>query len=292
MIRLQKNRFNHIVRLAIPLLIFLLMQALVGCAAKNTAQETQSASDEMEKWAAEEWAKEECADEETGIIAANGSIADPLEPMNRAFFVFNDKMYFWVLKPVSQFYSFFLPEDVRGAIRNAGKNLLMPIRFTNNLLQGKFKSSGIELSRFLINSTVGIYGLADAAKTDFGLEPKDEDLGQTLGKYGVGDGLYVCWPIFGPSSMRDTIGLTGDSFLNPFSYMAPLDTVGGISTQTGIRINKTSLTLGTYEQFKEASFDPYIAVRDAYKQNRDSKIKDTSMSQGGVVYSEEGACLP
>lgn len=275
-----------------PLLIFIFLHALVGCATKNSAQETNSASDEMGKWAAEEWAKEECADEETGIIAANGHIADPLEPLNRAFFVFNDKMYFWLLKPVSQLYSFFLPEDVRGCIRNAGQNLLMPIRFTNNLLQGKFKNSGIELSRFLINSTIGIYGLADAAKSEFGLEPKDEDLGQTFGKYGVGDGLYICWPIFGPSNLRDTVGKTADGLLNPLSYMLPFDEEGGIAGQTGLRVNDTSLALGTYEQFKESSFDPYIAVRDAYKQHRDSKIRDTSTSEGDVVYTEKGICLP
>ena len=268
------------------------MQSLVGCATKHSAQETQTTSDEMEKWAAEEWAKEECADEETGIVAENGYIADPLEPLNRAFFVFNDKMYFWFLKPVAQIYSFFLPEDVRSCFRNASQNLLMPIRFTNNLLQGKFKNSGIELSRFLINSTIGVYGLADAAKGEFGIEAKEEDLGQTLGKYGIGDGFYICWPLFGPSNIRDSVGLVGDSFLNPYSYILNDNLLSGISVQTGFRINQTSLTIGTYEQFKEASFDPYVAVRDAYKQHRDSKIKDTSTSPSCVVYSEEGMTQP
>ena len=88
-------------------------------------------------------------------------------------------------------------------------------------------------------------------------------------------------------AMYATVG-----FLNPMSYMLPYDKTYGLASQAGIRINDTSLTLGTYEQFKEASFDPYIAVRDAYKQYRDSKIKDTTKMKGSVTYTEEGVCLP
>ncbi len=263
---------------------FFLMQYLVGCASKQNSQQvnTNIARSDLEKWASDEWEQEDFAFEDIEGSAKEEKIADPLEPMNRAFFVFNDKLYFWVLKPIAQVYSFILPEDVRVCFKNATYNLLMPIRFTNNLLQGKFRNSGIELSRFLINSTAGIYGLADAAKLEFGIEPRDEDFGQTLGKYGVGEGLYIHWPIFGPSNVRDTFGLAGDSFLNPFSYILSYDNWSGASIQTGFRINQTSLTLGTYEQLKEASFDPYVAVRDAYKQNRDSKIKDKDLLQGGL----------
>lgn len=284
------QRHMHLVRLVLLLMLCPLLFS--ACASKRRAGGEDPPQQELAKWAAEEWAKEECADEETGIVADNGKIADPLEPMNRMFFVFNDKMYFWVLKPVARTYAYFLPEDLRDCIRNAVRNLLMPVRLTNNLLQGKVKNGGIEVARFVINSTLGVYGLADPAKNEFGLEAKDEDFGQTLGRYGVGGVVYFCWPVFGPSNVRDTIGRFGDGFLNPLSYLLPFDESAGIASQIGLRINDTSLALGTYEHFKESSFDPYIAVRDAYKQHRDSKIKDTTTMQSGMVYSEKDVCLP
>jgi len=283
-------KLSKFLRLTSALLCIMIM--LGACASKKAAVGEQQPPQEMAKWAAEEWAREECADEETGIVAENGAVADPLEPLNRFFFAFNDKMYFWVLKPVAQSYSYVVPENVRGCIRNAARNILMPIRLVGNLMQGKIQNSGIEVARFVINSTIGIYGLADPAKEEFGLEAKDEDFGQTLGKYGLGDIMYICWPVFGPSNVRDTIGRVGDGFLNPLSYMLPYNETYGIASQTVLRINDTSLTLGTYEQFKESSFDPYIAVRDAYKQHRDSKIRDTTTMQSGVVYTEKGVCLP
>ncbi|MCK5227850.1 MAG: VacJ family lipoprotein [Desulfobulbaceae bacterium] len=226
-------------------------------------------------------------DNESAEISAdrNGSISDPLEPVNRAFFHFNDKLYFWLLKPVAQVYGAVLPEDIRGCIKNAFHNLMAPVRIVNNLLQGKFAASGTEMSRFLINSTAGVYGLGDPAKEEFGLETKDEDLGQTLGVYGLGGGIYICWPFLGPSNVRDTIGFVGDSFLNPTSYLSGGNTSSTVAINAGKQVNATSLSIGDYEDFKEAAYDPYVALRDGYEQHRNSRIKDIRRPSEEKIFS-------
>ena len=214
-----------------------------------------------------------------------GLASDPLEPINRGFFHFNDKLYFWVVKPASQGYAYFIAEDVRMCVRSFFKNLLAPVRIANNLLQGKVANSGVETARFVINSTLGIAGLADPAKNEFGLSPKDEDLGQTMGVYGVGEGIYLCWPFFGPSNVRDTIGLAGDFFLSPVSYLAMSDSGAGMAVEAGREVNNTSLTLGDYEDFKESAIDPYVALRDAYRQYRQKKIHDVAGGSDSVYMS-------
>jgi ABC-type transporter lipoprotein component MlaA len=138
----------------------------------------------------------------------------------------------------------------------------------------------------VINTVAGAGGLGDPAHDAFNLNPKTEDLGQTFGKWGVGGGIYFCWPILGPSNVRDTIGFVGDAFLSPLTYLAMSDAQAGLGAQVGERINRTSLSIGDYEEFKEASFDPYSAMRDFYYQNRRSKIED-KVRQGND-FSEAG----
>lgn len=205
---------------------------------------------------------------------------DPLEPLNRAFFRFNDKLYFWAIKPVAKGYGAVVPRDVRLCVRNAFSNLLTPVRLVNCLLQGKVKGAGIEVARFAINTSIGVLGLADPAKDKFDLRAQDEDLGQTLGYYGIGDKVYFCWPFFGPSNARDTVGAFGDIFLSPLGYLSYSDTETGIYVQSGQRVNQTSLTIGDYEQFLESTFDPYVAMREAYQQNRQAKIDDSGRDSG------------
>jgi phospholipid-binding lipoprotein MlaA len=200
------------------------------------------------------------------------SIADPIEPLNRALFVFNDKAYFWVMKPVAQGYRAVVPEVMRISVRNFYSNLAMPIRFVNNLLQGKIRNSGVELLRFALNTTAGIGGLFDPAKDDFRLVARDEDLGQTFGKYGLGHGLYIVLPLLGPSSLRDAIGLAGDAFLDPFNYVEDTEVLVGakvLKTE-----NEVSLRIGEYEDLTKSAIDPYVAVRDAYSQYRAKRVKE------------------
>ena len=199
-------------------------------------------------------------------------LADPLEPLNRALFVFNDKLYFWVLKPVARGYAAVIPKTARFSVRNFFSNIAMPIRFVNNLLQGKIRNSGVVLLRFFINTTAGIGGLFDPATNDFHLEPREEDLGQTLGKYGFGHGFYIVIPFIGPSSLRDGIGLTGDLFLHPATYTnEPKLVVGAYVLFT---VNRVSLAIGEYEDLKKSAIDPYVALRDAYSQYRDKKVRE------------------
>ncbi len=209
-------------------------------------------------------------------------VSDPIEPINRFFFQFNDKLYVYVLNPVAKGYAAILPEDIRMCIDNAFHNILTPVRFVNNLLQGKADQSGKELARFFINTTLGVAGFGDPAKDVFKIETIDEDLGQTLGTYGFGEGFYICWPIIGPSNLRDTIGLVGDTFMNPAFYIAMDNNKAGFAFQTIKKVNQTSLVLGEYEQFVESSFDPYTAMRDFYTQNRRSKIKDEDRGKDEV----------
>lgn len=211
-------------------------------------------------------------DEEPEPVEASGeTVPDPLEPLNRAFFEFNDKVYFWVLKPVATGYKTVVPEEVRVCIRNFFTNLAFPVRFANNVFQGKFFGAFEETCAFLVNSTVGLGGLADIA-TAVDLKRHEEDLGQTLAVYGSGPAFYINWPFFGPSTLRDTVGTVGDAFLDPLSYL------GDYWYAPGARVfnvvNETSLRIGDYESLKKAALDPYVALRDAYYQNRLSKIKE------------------
>ena len=199
------------------------------------------------------------------------TIADPIEPVNRAFFHFNDKLYFWVLKPVATGYETIIPEDGRVGIRNFFSNFTTPIRLVNCLLQAKFKGAGNETLRFFINTTYGLAGFLDTAKKEFKIEKQEADFGQTLGVWGMGPAFYIVWPILGPSSLRDTVGYVGDLFLDPRTYIftRPIFYV----VRPIELVNEASLTLGEYEGFKKAALDPYIALREAFHQYRQSKIK-------------------
>jgi phospholipid-binding lipoprotein MlaA len=201
-----------------------------------------------------------------------GTIADPLEPFNRAMFHFNDKLYFWVLKPVAQGYNKVVPEGARVSVNNFFTNLRSPVRFVNCLLQADFACTGRELGRFLVNTIWGVGGLLDPASSkELDIPKGNADLDQTLGLYGLGPGFYVVWPILGPSSVRDTSRIVGDFFLYPVSYIRPWYDWLGVRTYE--EVNDVSLRIGDYESLKEAAIDPYVALRDAFAQYRQKKIE-------------------
>lgn len=199
------------------------------------------------------------------------TVADPIEPVNRAIFMFNDKAYYWFFKPVAKGYNVVVPQGVRVAVRNFFSNLATPIRVANNLLQGKFRATGTELVRFTINSTIGMAGLFDPAHDGFHLEKKDADLGQTLGRYGLGQGMYLVLPFLGPTTLRDGAGLAGDLFLDPVSHITP--TEASVEVNAYKRENDLSLRIGEYEDLTGSALDPYVAVRDAYAQHRAGKVR-------------------
>jgi phospholipid-binding lipoprotein MlaA len=199
-------------------------------------------------------------------------VADPLEPFNRTMYHVNDTLYFWVVKPVSQAYMGVIPKPARIGLRNFFSNIATPVRFINCLLQGKSEDAGTEFHRFSINTTIGILGFGDPALDQYGLEPVQEDLGQTLAVYGFGDGFFIVWPLLGPSTVRDSVGMAGNWFLNPVSYMERTDVTIGISA---VRfMNKSSFNIGEYETFKSMTVEPYVGMREAYIQYRHKQIQE------------------
>lgn len=219
---------------------------------------------------AEEEGENESAFEEE-IVSTGDVLPDPLEPVNRAFFVFNDRLYFWVLKPVATGYSFVVPERIRVGIRNVFTNLTFPVRFVNCLFQGKLEGASEELGSFLLNSIAGMGGFFDIAG-EAGVRKHDEDLDQTLAVIGFGPGFFINWPFLGPSTLRGTFGMVGDGFLDPIAY---LDSSGAMWTARSVSlVNRTSLNIGDYESLKKAALDPYVALRDAFFQNRLKRIRE------------------
>jgi len=201
------------------------------------------------------------------------TIADPLEPLNRAVFHFNDKLYFWFLKPAARGYNYVFPEQFRICVRNFFVNLLFPVRFVNSILQGSFNGAAVELSRFVVNSTLGLGGLFDPSSRGLKLPMQDEDLGQTFGVYGLGHGIFLTVPVLGPYTARSLVGWVGDGFLDPVTwYVDPLLLSWGVKGYK--KFNEVSLTLGDYEALKEAAIDPYVAIRNAYVQYRNTKVKE------------------
>ncbi|MEJ2684132.1 MAG: VacJ family lipoprotein [Candidatus Sulfobium sp.] len=257
--------------LCLVLALFILYVPVRSYAGSLSARDTEQEAVTGTGSAAEEVSAP--ADETGGEeVKEEKGIADPLEPWNRAMYTFNDRFYFWLLKPVSQGYSKVVPQWGRVRVRNFFHNITMPIRFVNCILQLKFHSAAKEVGRFVVNSTGGIGGLFDVLKDNPNARGANEDLGQTFGSYGIGNGFYIVWPILGPSSARDTVGLVGDGFLNPENYVTPFwwNAVGINAYET---VNYTSLHIGDYEDLKESALDPYVALRNAYFQHRESEIR-------------------
>ena len=257
------RRIDTVLRVWIVLVLAVL---LAGCASseRNPGNGTLMAE------------QEEVFDEEMDLLdeefAEQGAvIADPLEPINRVMFGVNDAFYFGVAKPVLQVYEFVICKPVRTGIQNFFQNLGTPVRLANCLLQGKGDAAGVELNRFLINTTVGVLGLGDPARDEHNLQPQEEDMGQTLAVWGFGNGFYLVLPLFGPSTVRDSLGRGGDMFLNPTFYLNPCWVPPSVSAVR--TTNEGSFHIGEYEAFKNAAIDPYIAMREVYIQYRKSKIE-------------------
>lgn len=207
--------------------------------------------------------------------AANAQVADPLEPLNRVLFTVNDKMYVWVVEPVSTGYSKVLPVGVRKSIGNFFYNLGEPVRSVNCLLQGRIRDAGLTLGRFAMNSVCGILGLADAADSAFQIKPIYASLGETFSTWGVGDGFYLVVPVIGPSTLRDLAGTVGDGFAMETYTPWSDDALTFVTVHGGRTVNYTSLHLGEYAEVKSLSFDPYVAFRNGYFQIRAKRFNHT-----------------
>jgi|FLOH01.1.fsa_nt_gi phospholipid-binding lipoprotein MlaA len=213
---------------------------------------------------------------------ATVELADPLEGINRIAFAFNDRLHDWVLQPVSRVYSAVLPADLRLCLKNFFCNLSSPVFLANDLLQGKFVDGAVVVSRFVLNSTIGIGGLVDVAESDFGLKLQKEDLGQTLGIWGVGDGFYICWPLLGPSTLRDSVGMVGDGLLHPLELYQGAGKTAPLAYTATRQLNRFSLNPDIYTDVRRFSLDPYVAMRQAYAEYRQNALLDRSEGRDGV----------
>jgi len=202
---------------------------------------------------------------------------DPLEGFNRAMYTFNDKFDRYLLKPVAKGYRAITPKPVRRGISNFFSNLHDPGIMLNNLLQGKPKQAVSDLGRVFVNSTIGIAGLFDVA-SKMGMEKHNEDFGQTLAKWGVGEGSYLVLPFLGPSNLRDGAALPVDWETYPPNHMEEQSTRNKLLVVEVVDKRAQYLEAGDILE-QAAGQDPYIFVREAYRQRRINQIYDGNPPQ-------------
>jgi phospholipid-binding lipoprotein MlaA len=212
---------------------------------------------------------------------------DPLEGLNRGIYKFNDTVDKAALKPIAGAYKAVAPPFVRTVVSNFFSNLGDVVTVINDLLQFKFSKAMDDAGRVAINSTFGIAGLVDWASMD-GIEKRNEDFGQTLAYWGWENSAYIVLPLLGPSTWRDTGGLIVDSaFFDPLGYFeGPSDRNQLILTKA---VDKRSQYLPGSDLLDEAALDPYVFMRDAYLQRRNSQTHDGNVPESERIKEESDA---
>lgn len=199
-------------------------------------------------------------------------VYDPLEPLNRAIFSFNQALDYIVLQPTAEVYLFVTPKPIRNNVENFYNNLTIPVSTVNRLLQGDFKEAGIDVMRFVTNIVLGFGGLMDVA-SEFETEYHSTDLGQTLGYYGFGEGPYIMLPIFGPTNYRDLLGRVGDYYTDPLSY-----TIKHKGQYAVLSAGKLVFLRAENKDFinniRDNSLDAYSTLKSLYSQYRKNKINN------------------
>ena len=188
---------------------------------------------------------------------------DPWEPFNEKIFMLNCAADRYVLRPVAKAYNDLVLNGEKEAIHNVLDNVAMPKRFINSLLQGKFNGAGRELARFLINSTLGMGGMADVATYQFHIQRSDEDGGKTLAHYGAGAGPYLVLPFLPPLTVRDGIGYVLN--MDPINFFMPLLAIFGKGTEDMLNERAVTLQAGGGE---DVTIDHYAAARNSYLTRR------------------------
>lgn len=196
---------------------------------------------------------------------------DPLEPVNRAVYRFNDTVDRYALKPVAERYQDYVPAPARTGVRNFFANLNLPLTVVNDLLQWKPEQAVSDTMRFTFNSVFGVAGLVDVA-TDWGLAKRNEDFGQTFGVWGFGEGWYLMLPLLGPSTARDFAGLPPEVPLNALSRYTEGATQAGLGGL--LVVSKRAELLSASKVLDTAALDQYLQVRAAYRQRRWYEIHD------------------
>ncbi|TLS71813.1 VacJ family lipoprotein [Aliarcobacter thereius] len=208
---------------------------------------------------------------------------DPLSGYNRAMTQFNYGFYSYVTKPIAKGYAYVMPAPVRVGIDNFFTNLLFPVRFVNNLLQLKFKNASKELGRFLINTIWGFGGFMDQATHTVGMDIYRENFGSTLAYWGVGEGVHIVLPFFGPSNLRDAFGSIFDVVLSPTQYTGhntipykiPQKIDHGYAIATTYSVNLVSFDPDSLDKLSERRVDLYEVLKYYYNQKRDEELRKT-----------------
>jgi len=271
--------------------VFVVLTVMVSAKQPATASSLSVAPDQNQRLNApsrdnfllsQQESRKESKDEDLDFLKDEGTeeeiviVPDPLYYFNKGMYHFNDKLYFWLLKPAASVWKAVTPDILRTGIQNFFYNLRFPQRFISSLLQGNGTKAKAEVDRFLVNTIIGVGGLGNPARNYPGLNPSEEDLGQTFAVWGVGNGFYLVLPLLGPSTLRDGLGRLGDIFLDP-NFWIGLE-VDNLWVTAGIfageTINNTTFRIGDYEAIKEAALDPYIAIRNGYIQNRNKLIEE------------------
>lgn len=200
-------------------------------------------------------------------------LSDPLEGYNRWMFGVNETIYQNVLEPVAIGYRDIIHENLRLGIKNIFSNAMAPVRLVSSLLQLDFEKSGRVIARTLINTTLGLGGIADVAGEEYHIEGVGEDFDQLLGSYGIPTGPYVILPFFGPSTARNIVGRAADGFMSPTFFFAPST---GISAGLAVEenINDASFIIDDKKQLENSALDQYESVRDFYHQWRHGLLKN------------------
>jgi phospholipid-binding lipoprotein MlaA len=204
----------------------------------------------------------------------DATINDPFESWNRKVFQFNDAIDKAAFEPLARGYRTVTPRPVRKGVTNILRNLRAPIILANDLLQGEPARAGKTTTRFVLNTTVGVVGVFDVA-TQMGLERHDEDLGQTLGKWGMSPGPYLILPLMGPSSVRDLAGRFGDAAFDPINY-ATFDEADEFRLARGVAtvVSAREGALEAVDNLRQTAIDPYVTTRSAYGLLRASAIEN------------------
>lgn len=230
-------------------------------------------------------------------LAAFKANNDPLEPMNRGVFAFNQAIDSAVIKPIAKGYVQVLPQPVRDGLRNAVSNLNEPVVFANNVLQGQFRRSGTTAGRFLLDSTFGLAGFVDVARRE-GLKKQTGDLGQTFHAWGFPEGPYLVIPILGPSNPRDAAGLGLEVYLDPFRYITSNDDFPKAATYApGIvgGIDERSRNIDKLDAIRKEAIDFYASLRSLFRQNRAAELRgdgDSAAPQQEGLYDDPGSEAP
>lgn len=196
---------------------------------------------------------------------------DPLEGINRRIFSFNQSVDQAVIRPVARGYEKITTPSIRTAVSNFFGNLRLPLSAAHALLQGKPKVAGRNLTRFSINSTMGVLGLFDPASKRFDIQAQQEDLGQTLAVWGVPEGPFLVLPLIGPSTGRDAAGGAVDGFVDPVAFYARRERE---FRPLALDLINLRTTLFPTERYIDEAYDPYSFIRDAYRQRRIYAVYD------------------